>query len=127
MTPCSHRVSLIVEARASQGIAWTRQPWHACPLSIPSDIASSVTQAAAAPDAAPRSCCRGPEPAQPPLLVEQLLTQLREAFQAEKDAGFTIDNDQDPVSFKRLNDRVQGLLKVRSPTQVAGFAVAHCP
>ncbi|GLC51243.1 hypothetical protein PLESTB_000481600 [Pleodorina starrii] len=52
--------------------------------------------------------------------MEQLLGELRAAFQAEKDAGFTINNSQDPASFKRLNDRVQLLLKSYTTSNPGG-------
>ncbi|EFJ51902.1 cysteine dioxygenase [Volvox carteri f. nagariensis] len=67
-------------------------------------------------DVIPRSCYSGPEKSQPPLLIEQLLSELRAAFNAEKDAGYVIDNNQDPASFNRLNQRVVELLKCYATT-----------
>ena len=69
-----------------------------------------------AADAVPRSCCGQEEqnPSPKPEPIEQLLTQLRGAFDAEKAAGYVIDNQQDPASYTRLNNKVQELLKVRT-------------
>ncbi|GIL73280.1 hypothetical protein Vretimale_4871 [Volvox reticuliferus] len=66
---------------------------------------------ASAPDVVPQKCCSALESPQQPVLIDQLLGELRAAFKAEKDAGYIININQDPVSFKRLNQRVQELLK----------------
>ncbi|KXZ56539.1 hypothetical protein GPECTOR_1g484 [Gonium pectorale] len=62
--------------------------------------------------ATPKSCCHHHAPQTPnngqPMAIEQLLVELRGAFEAEKAQGHVINNRQEPESFKRMNTKSYG-------------------